>query len=55
MLYPSCTDLSEETIVSLIRENINDRLQLHKVSDGEYEIQKLSERENTIIFPITGK
>lgn len=55
ILYPSCTNLSEETIVSLIREKINDRLRLHKVSDGEYEIQKLSERENAIILSITGK
>jgi len=54
ILYPSCMDLSEEAIVSLLREKINDRLQFHKVSDCEYEIQKLSERENAIIFPITG-
>ncbi len=55
ILYPSCTNLSEEAIVSLMLEKINDRLQFHKVSDGEYKIEELSERENAIIFPITGR
>jgi hypothetical protein len=36
-------------------EKINDRLQFHKASDGEYKIEELSERENAIIFPITTK
>jgi hypothetical protein len=55
ILYPSCTNLSEEAIVSLMLEKINDRLQFHKASDGEYKIEELSERENAIIFPITTK
>jgi hypothetical protein len=55
ILYPSCTSLGEEAIVSLMLEKINDRLQFHKASDGEYKIEELSERENAIILPITTK
>ena len=53
--YPSCSNLSEYAIVSLMLEKINDRLQLHKVSDCVYDIEKVSETENVIIFPITSK
>ena len=55
ILYPSCTSLGEEAIVSLMLEKINDRLQFHKASGFLYDLFKSSETENTIIFPISEK
>jgi hypothetical protein len=55
ILYPSCTNLSEEAIVSLMLEKINDRLQFFKASGSLYDLFKSSKTENTIIFPISEK
>lgn len=55
ILYPSCTNLSEEAIVSLMLEKINDRLQFFKASGSLYDMFKSSETESTIIFPISEK
>jgi hypothetical protein len=55
ILYPSCTNLSEEAIVSLMLEKINDRLQFLKASGSLYDLFKSSKTENTIIFPISEK